>query len=139
MKRGLSEPDRNLHHTSGLTREEYYAFSSGFDEQMIYSQPRTAAEEKRRKTLIGFWFLGVLNNSSFVIMIAAATTISSGGIGLVYIASICPGVLMKTSAPYWYDIFPLLFKIISLLVYCTNAFLCVLFFQREFLSFLSFV
>lgn len=29
----------------------------------------------QRRAIIAFWFLGVLNNSSFVIMLAAATNI----------------------------------------------------------------
>lgn len=32
---------------------------------------------------IAFWFLGLINNISYVIMIAGAKNISNGGIGLV--------------------------------------------------------
>ena len=57
-----------------------------------------------RRAVASFWVLGCLNNSSFVIMIAAATSISSGGVGTVYVAAIMPGVVLKTSAPYWFDL-----------------------------------
>jgi hypothetical protein len=44
-----------------------------------------------------------VNNSTYVIMIAAAKEISSGGVALVYLADIAPTFLVKLSAPYWYD------------------------------------
>ena len=37
-------------------------------------------QRNHRRAVISFWLLGLLNNSSFVIMIAAAETISSGGV-----------------------------------------------------------
>jgi len=64
---------------------------------------QTATASTERWLYTSFWFLGVFNNSSFVIMLAAATNIEEGGVGIVYIASIMPGVIMKTSAPYWFD------------------------------------
>jgi len=53
--------------------------------------------------VLPFWFLGLLNNASFVIMIASAKSISEGGTALVFLASIFPGLLVKLSAPYWFD------------------------------------
>ena len=53
--------------------------------------------------LVWFWILGVLNNSSYVIMIASAKSISSGGVALVYISAIIPGMMMKMTAPFWFD------------------------------------
>mmetsp|Transcript_1607 Transcript_1607/g.3082 ORF Transcript_1607/g.3082 Transcript_1607/m.3082 type:complete len:557 (-) Transcript_1607:1076-2746(-) len=54
-------------------------------------------------TAAPFWILGLLNNASFVIMIASAKSISEGGTALVYISSVLPGLFVKLSAPYWFD------------------------------------
>lgn len=50
-----------------------------------------------------FWVLGLLNNSSYVIMIASAKSIESGGVGIVYLAGICPGLIVKATGPFWFD------------------------------------
>ena len=69
--------------------------------------PSTNDEEAwksyERRVSVAFWIMGMLNNSSFVIMIAAAKQIEQGGVGIVYLADIMPGVLMKSTAPYWFD------------------------------------
>jgi battenin len=53
--------------------------------------------------IVAFWLLGLLNNSSYVIMIATAKTISEGGTGMVFLANIVPSMLIKLTAPYWFD------------------------------------
>jgi battenin len=50
-----------------------------------------------------FWTLGLLNNASYVIMLAAAKNISEGGTALVFLANILPALIVKGSAPYWFD------------------------------------
>lgn len=50
-----------------------------------------------------FWVLGLLNNTTFVIMIASAKSISEGGTALVFISSVLPGLFVKLSAPFWFD------------------------------------
>ncbi|KAG7374436.1 CLN3 domain containing protein [Nitzschia inconspicua] len=50
-----------------------------------------------------FWILGLLNNASYVIMLAAAKSISEGGTALVFLANILPALLIKSTAPYWFD------------------------------------
>lgn len=40
---------------------------------------------------------------SYVIMLAAANSLSNGGAGLVYIVNVLPAILVKLSAPYWFD------------------------------------
>ena len=47
--------------------------------------------------------MGLLNNASYVIMLASAEDVSDGGAALVYIANILPGLVVKASAPYWFD------------------------------------
>ena len=53
------------------------------------------------RNLAAFWLLGLFNNSSYVIMIAGAITISQGGVGIVYLCAILPGIFLKATAPYW--------------------------------------
>lgn len=54
-------------------------------------------------TIMAFGALGVLNNMPYVIMLAAAKSISEGGTALVYLANVVPGLIVKISAPYWFD------------------------------------
>jgi battenin len=55
------------------------------------------------KIIGGFWILGLLNNSSYVIMLASAKSISEGGTGLVFLTTVTPSLLIKLTAPYWFD------------------------------------
>jgi battenin len=50
-----------------------------------------------------FWMLGMLNNASYVIMIACAKNISEGGTGLVFLANVVPSLCIKLSSPWWFD------------------------------------
>jgi len=52
---------------------------------------------------IVFWALGLLNNVSYVIMLASAKQISEGGTALVFLANVIPSLFVKLSAPYWFD------------------------------------
>ena len=52
---------------------------------------------------VAFWFLGILNNASWVIMVACAKSISEGGTALVFLANTIPAFGIKASAPYWFD------------------------------------
>jgi battenin len=52
---------------------------------------------------VSFFLLGVLNNVPYVVMIAGAKSISEGGTGLVFLANIMPGLLIKLSSPYWFE------------------------------------
>jgi battenin len=63
----------------------------------------TAASSAPRTALAGFWLLGCLNNSSYVIMIAGANDISPSAVGIVYLAAIFPALAVKTAAPYFFD------------------------------------
>jgi battenin len=50
-----------------------------------------------------FLLLGLLNNVSYVIMLACAKDISEGGTALVYVANIVPSLTIQASGPYWFD------------------------------------
>lgn len=74
------------------------------DASVLSTSEATRNDEAQAiKRAAAFFSLGVLNNTSYVIMLAAAKSLSEGGTGLVYIANILPGILVKLSAPYWFD------------------------------------
>jgi hypothetical protein len=50
-----------------------------------------------------FWILGLLNDASYVIMIACAKNVSQGGTGLVFLANVVPSLGVKVSSPWWFD------------------------------------
>eukprot|EP00537_Pseudo-nitzschia_pungens_P018872 CAMPEP_0172411158 /NCGR_PEP_ID=MMETSP1061-20121228/77252_1 /TAXON_ID=37318 /ORGANISM="Pseudo-nitzschia pungens, Strain cf. pungens" /LENGTH=687 /DNA_ID=CAMNT_0013147365 /DNA_START=423 /DNA_END=2486 /DNA_ORIENTATION=- len=56
-----------------------------------------------RRLALMFWTMGVLNNVGYVIMIAAAKSISEGGVALIFLANIVPSLAIKASAPYWFE------------------------------------
>jgi len=69
--------------------------------EAVGSQSSSAATMTRLVTC--FWILGLLNNASYVIMIACAKSISEGGTALVFLANIVPSLAVKATAPYWFD------------------------------------
>jgi battenin len=54
------------------------------------------------RTFCGFWLLGLLNNASYVIMIAGAKMIDPSMIGLIYLFSVFPSFMIKLTGPYWF-------------------------------------
>ena len=65
--------------------------------------PPKASDGTPRAVTRFFWALGVLNNATYVIMIASAKSISGGGVALVYLSGILPGMACKATAPFWFD------------------------------------
>ena len=57
-----------------------------------------------RKTLFGFFLLGIINNLIYVIMIAGAKEINSGGVALIFLADIAPSLVIKGTGPYWFHL-----------------------------------
>lgn len=66
------------------------------DEEGERRRSRTA-----RRNNLAFWLLGLINNSSYVIMMAVAKEIAPGAVGVVFLADVAPTMLIKISAPYW--------------------------------------
>ncbi|CAM9303776.1 unnamed protein product [Ectocarpus fasciculatus] len=56
--------------------------------------------------LAGFFIAGLMNNMPFVIMNAGAKDIAPDLVGLVYVANIVPGLMMKLTGPYWFHHVP---------------------------------
>lgn len=50
-----------------------------------------------------FLVLGLINNTPYWIVLSTAKSMSEGGTAVVYICSCAPGLLVKLSAPYWFD------------------------------------
>ena len=48
------------------------------------------------------FLMGTLNNLTFVVNNAVATTLLPGQVGLVYIINVCPELLVKGTAPCWW-------------------------------------
>mmetsp|Transcript_17609 Transcript_17609/g.36114 ORF Transcript_17609/g.36114 Transcript_17609/m.36114 type:complete len:597 (+) Transcript_17609:186-1976(+) len=59
-------------------------------------------DSSTKNAVAAFWLLGLLNNTPWVLMLACATNISSGGVALVFLANQIPGLVVKISAPYWF-------------------------------------
>jgi battenin len=53
---------------------------------------------------LAFFLAGLLNNSSYVIMIAGAKDISPEMVGLVYVVAMVPSFVIKVSGPYWFHL-----------------------------------
>lgn len=53
-----------------------------------------------------FWFFGLINNITFVLLMSASETLMPDHIGTIGFCAILPGLLLKLSIPYWikYDI-----------------------------------
>ena len=66
------------------------------DEEGERRRTRTATRNN-----LAFWLLGLINNSSYVIMMAVAKEIAPGAVGVVFLAGVAPSMLIKLSAPYW--------------------------------------
>jgi len=49
----------------------------------------------QRLHVIGFWVMGLVNNSVYVINNAGAKDIFAGGVGLVYFFNIFPSFIVK--------------------------------------------
>jgi len=73
--------------------------------QFTHSESRTTDKLTSRESLA--WFLmGLFNNISFVIMAASAKDILPGSVSIVYLANSFPSLLLRLSAPYWFDRVP---------------------------------
>lgn len=70
---------------------------------LLVDEPQQKQIPTPKSVLGWFWLLGVLNNSSYVIMIASAKEINAGGVALVYICAVGAGLCTKASAPWWFD------------------------------------
>lgn len=70
-----------------------------------HDEDEEGERRRRRRTArrndLAFWLLGLINNSSYVIMMAVAKEIAPGAVGVVFLADVAPTMIIKISAPYW--------------------------------------
>ena len=68
--------------------------------------PQSHSSSSSNSSSNGVWWafvgLGILNNLSYVLLLACAKDISEGGTALVFLCNVVPGLLTKLSAPYWF-------------------------------------
>ncbi|GMH67532.1 hypothetical protein TrLO_g1657 [Triparma laevis f. longispina] len=72
-----------------------------------------------------FFLLGLLNNSSYVIMIAGAKEISEGGVALVFLSNVLPSFLCKLSGPFWFHRVPYSIRMYICMVFMSVSFAVV--------------
>lgn len=63
------------------------------------------APKMTRTDTLAFFLAGLFNNSSYVIMIAGAKSISPSMVGLVFVCLIVPSFIMKSTGPFWFHLF----------------------------------
>mmetsp|Transcript_25789 Transcript_25789/g.53623 ORF Transcript_25789/g.53623 Transcript_25789/m.53623 type:complete len:459 (+) Transcript_25789:88-1464(+) len=63
----------------------------------------TEKDDMTRWDAVLWWFIGTLNNISFVICAASAKDILPTSVGVVYLANSFPSLIIRLSAPYWFD------------------------------------
>lgn len=66
------------------------------DHKMSKSERRAAI-----RNYTAFWLLGLLNNASYVVMMAVAKDILPGAVGVVFFVNVFPAMFIKVSGPYW--------------------------------------
>jgi hypothetical protein len=95
-----------LSSSMALDDEAASASSISAEETLLFVKQRNKRRRRHNITIrlsVSFWILGLLNNTGYVIMIAAAKSISEGGVALVFLANILPALVVKGTAPYWFD------------------------------------
>lgn len=73
-------------------------------DSLLLGKNRHLCGVTRRATLrndLAFWCLGLINNTSYVAMMAFAKDVLPSAVGIVFFANIVPAMLVKVSAPYW--------------------------------------
>ncbi len=77
------------------------------------------------RDMIGFFTFGLINNTSYVIMIAGAKEIDASMVGVVYLSSEIPGILTKLSIPYWAHLVSYRKRVFAAAFLMALSFVCV--------------
>lgn len=96
--RGVHADERIIKDDSDVRRERDSSHS------LLLSKNRRLCGARRRAKLrndVAFWCLGLINNTSYVAMMAFAKDVLPSAVGIVFFANIFPTMLVKVSAPYW--------------------------------------
>ena len=76
----------------------------------IDADPSTPAVNDRKRNasryckrdFVAFFIIGIINNSTYVIMNAGAKEIAPSAVGFVYVCNVLPSFLTKLTGPYWF-------------------------------------
>jgi len=117
--------DNNSESESNNDGEELEIITDGNTHHFNNSTPSPHHQKRSQKLALSFWIAGLLNNAGYVIMIAAAKSISEGGVGLVFLANILPALLIKASAPYWFEMVPYVTRMVTATLLMVGSFLFV--------------
>ena len=79
------------------------------------------------RNLLAFFIAGLINNSSYVIMIAGAKDIDPSMVGLVYICLVVPSFMVKLSGPYWFHLLGYRSRILLATICMVSSFVTVAF------------
>lgn len=83
------------------------------------------AVDMKNTDLAGFFIAGLMNNMPFVIMNAGAKDIAPDLVGLVYVANIVPGLIMKLTGPYWFHHVPYKLRVLITALQMSFSFILV--------------
>lgn len=84
-----------------------------------------AVVKMSNKDFAAFFLAGLLNNSSYVIMIAGAKDISPEMVGLVYVVAMVPSFVIKISGPYWFHLVDYRTRIFAAAILMASCFVMV--------------
>ena len=108
MTSGLESREAHNSTTIGhsLKRNNEYVAIEGTDLLEEEGEEASPPSHSSNSSSNGVWWafvgLGILNNLSYVLLLACAKDISEGGTALVFLCNVVPGLLTKLSAPYWF-------------------------------------
>ena len=66
------------------------------------SDGRRSASPYCKREFVAFFIIGIINNSTYVIMNAGAKEIAPSAVGFVYVCNVLPSFLTKLTGPYWF-------------------------------------
>lgn len=93
-KKRLSKTD-SIKSGESSTQNESKESESGEESSLIV--------DTSNSIVFGFFLLGLINTTSYMLMLAGAKKISDGGVALSFIAANLPGFFIKFTGPLWFD------------------------------------
>lgn len=99
--------EMRVEHTSARTQVSFHSHHT-----MIVQDTISSNSESTKHAYTAFWFLGLINNFTFIVFLSAAEDILQGYAGATLVATVVPGLLSKvlfsllvTRVPYYTLIF----------------------------------
>ncbi|GMH32514.1 hypothetical protein BSKO_00348 [Bryopsis sp. KO-2023] len=109
-----------------LTKQLPHSVRKGRGKPNRYTMLKALCDDHNTaRNFAAFWILGVLNNAGYVVMLALAQEILSGGVGIVFFFDIFPAIIVKATAPYWFHVFPYSMRMWTVAALMSAGFACV--------------